>query len=651
LRRKLTSLNVALDKEILDIDECSWEGKILASGHDGFFQEPRGIAHKRIVKYMWAPMSSGVYRPLQVLRKTAGKKVAFLFAMSILLFLSLSFHVAVCRIEVPLIKTKWGQAGLYASKTPIIEGNHASLGCWSTAIGQIINFHYLRPFGKVRYVCSNRIVIINDLDAHTYNWSRMAVALTNLSPKEEVEVVSTLLFDVATIIKKDFGTDRYLHSPREMTIALQQYFRCNSEIVLMCERSTRIKDYIIQELDAEQPCVLYIPDTRTTPDHAFVIDGWKRDSDSFLVHINMGREGEEDGWYDFDKPICKYDDPKYRAILSIRPTSPIRKKVLDASKAMEEANASIKRAAVEGRTQGIDMARALLTDASKAFNMEDYDHAKAFAKRAKEAADAAIYPQSYYEATSLLEKIAGLKTRVLASNFTSTEAQALVQQALASLDAAEKLFSRKEFAAATEYAKTALSLFEKALSAEQSRVERLEASRRQNEMLSYALAVSASLALGGFVIVCVFWKEKVSFQGILKKAHQLEEALVEAKAQKAAFEVKVKELETEKRRLLAEKALKSMVPTIQQVEKEMLDLAARKAELEEKTKALETERDQLKKEIQELEEKMAITELEARITGLHTEVGELREKKKQLEERLHPPEAAPTPTQEAEAQP
>ncbi len=43
LRRTLTSLNVAVNKEILDIDESSWEGKILARGLEGFFQEPKGI--------------------------------------------------------------------------------------------------------------------------------------------------------------------------------------------------------------------------------------------------------------------------------------------------------------------------------------------------------------------------------------------------------------------------------------------------------------------------------------------------------------------------------------------------------------------------------------------------------------------------------
>jgi hypothetical protein len=39
----LTEFNIAVDKEVLEADESSWEGKILARGLDGFFQEPKGI--------------------------------------------------------------------------------------------------------------------------------------------------------------------------------------------------------------------------------------------------------------------------------------------------------------------------------------------------------------------------------------------------------------------------------------------------------------------------------------------------------------------------------------------------------------------------------------------------------------------------------
>jgi len=223
------------------------------------------------------------------------------------------------QIEGPLIKTRWDQTGLYASKSPVIRGQHVRVGCWSTAIGQIINFHRLEPYGKVRYVCRNGIVIENDLDARVYNWSRMSVCLTNTSPKEEVEEVSTLLYDVATVIQKDFDTDTYVIDETKMVLELQEHFRCYAEAVSTNNIGRRIKDYIAQELDARRPCMLYMEDIKRTTGHAVVIDGWRRDGNTFLVHLNMGWEGKDDGWYDFDQPINVFNNPSFRLVLSIRP--------------------------------------------------------------------------------------------------------------------------------------------------------------------------------------------------------------------------------------------------------------------------------------------------------------------------------------------
>jgi len=223
------------------------------------------------------------------------------------------------KIEGSLIKTRWHQTGLYALKSPVLRGQHVRVGCWSTAIGQIINFHRLESYGRVRYVCRNGIVIENDLDARVYNWSRMSVCLTNTSPKEEVEEVSTLLYDVATVIQKDFDTDTYVIGETKMVLELQEHFRCYAEAVSTDNIGGRIKDYIAQELDAKRPCMLYMEDIKKTTGHAVVIDGWKRDGNTFLVHLNMGWEGKDDGWYDFDQPINVFNNPSFRLVLSIRP--------------------------------------------------------------------------------------------------------------------------------------------------------------------------------------------------------------------------------------------------------------------------------------------------------------------------------------------
>jgi len=43
LKRALSEFNVSIDKEVLEVDESSWVGKILARGLAGFFQEEQGF--------------------------------------------------------------------------------------------------------------------------------------------------------------------------------------------------------------------------------------------------------------------------------------------------------------------------------------------------------------------------------------------------------------------------------------------------------------------------------------------------------------------------------------------------------------------------------------------------------------------------------
>jgi len=137
-------------------------------------------------------------------------------------------------------------------------------------------------------------------------------------------------------------------------------------------------------------------------------------------------------------------------------------------------------------------------------------------------------------------------------------------------------------------------------------------------------------------------KQGINFQNIVKRVLRLETVTIQARKRTDNLQAEVKNLETERTRLLAEiEAFKKSSARIQQLGEEVMELAAKKVELEEKVKALETERDGLKNEIQELEDKLAIAELEARAAELETEIRELGIKKKQLEEKISLPEAPP----------
>jgi len=160
-------------------------------------------------------------------------------------------------------------------------------------------------------------------------------------------------------------------------------------------------------------------------------------------------------------------------------------RLLAATVAMDAANASIRTALILEKTEGIDNAKSLLSDASDAFQKGDYDTALTLAEKAKVAADSATYPRDYYEAKDLLLKATDLRSRASTSNFTSPEAQSLIQRAESAYSLAEAAFLENDYAAATHHAQTAILLFEEALSVEQNYPASLEAQQRQ--AFNYAL--------------------------------------------------------------------------------------------------------------------------------------------------------------------
>jgi len=221
----------------------------------------------------------------------------------------------------PLLSTQWGQRDLYAQQAPLIDGSHARLGCWSTAIGQILFFHKLRGYGDCHYTCSNGIVIDNTVEGDSYEWCFMPVKLTASSSSEEVRQVSAFLFDVSTVVQKDYGTGTYCLSHSERAAALELYYGVRSYLLVSASSGHDLEPVIIAQLAAGHPCMLHL---RTIPSpesvyHAVVIDGYRFEGSDFIVHLSYGAEGYGDGWYGFYGAIGEYDDTTYRRIIVIEP--------------------------------------------------------------------------------------------------------------------------------------------------------------------------------------------------------------------------------------------------------------------------------------------------------------------------------------------
>jgi hypothetical protein len=62
-------------------------------------------------------------------------------------------------------------------------------------------------------------------------------------------------------------------------------------------------------------------DNRKDGGHAAVVDGYFEDGDRLLIHLHMGWEGRDDGWYDpFKRIMGVRDDLQNRLLVTIRPS-------------------------------------------------------------------------------------------------------------------------------------------------------------------------------------------------------------------------------------------------------------------------------------------------------------------------------------------
>lgn len=239
-----------------------------------------------------------------------------------------------------LLTTEWEQWGPENYKCPMNECAtdpnewfRDRLGCWSVAIGQIINYHssyhpeLLQSTGMVSYDCSYRCMnpwqIQNNLDETDYDWFQMKDKLEYGSTNAEKDNVSRLLYDTATVIQKDFGTGGYGtivgHPPdvSNLISELIDHFPAISEFTLWDDDLTAAE--VIEEIDHNRPIMFYM-DTPSVSAHAVVLDGYVIDIFvGLVVHLNYGWDGTNNGWYPYNGPFPGgYDDPDWRMGLLIR---------------------------------------------------------------------------------------------------------------------------------------------------------------------------------------------------------------------------------------------------------------------------------------------------------------------------------------------
>ncbi len=259
-----------------------------------------------------------------ILRSNTSYTVSFFIIASIILIFCSSCTPELGVAKGPILTTKWSQHGEYKVLTPVnaSSGQHERLGCWSTAIAQMIKLLQMQPHGN-QYYEGTHYTISEDLN-HVFDFSKMPDILDAGSTVEEKTETSLFCYTLAVIVRKDFGTDSYMGNSDSIRQELESHFNCNTErVTTSMHAHADVEDFIVDELNANRACMLYAESTDAVPiGHAMVIDGYNKTNTTFEVHINFGWGGLDDGWYALWEEIPATTvtfDSYFRWIMSIVP--------------------------------------------------------------------------------------------------------------------------------------------------------------------------------------------------------------------------------------------------------------------------------------------------------------------------------------------
>lgn len=220
-----------------------------------------------------------------------------------------------------LVKTEWKQMGGLEKYTP----DHLRLGCWSTALAQIMYYHQLKPFGKVSYTSRNGYVINEKIDSATVDLKRMVKSIDSITTKSALDATARYNYFAALAVRKDFGTNRYMNKLAP-PILFEQHYQVKAARYISWKHTFpysfgKLKKVISRELDHKRPLMLHFSDLKGFG-HTVVIGAYRIENNILIVHLNQGQGGQQDGWFNFDSPILQPNDDNLRVLYTFNPDKP-----------------------------------------------------------------------------------------------------------------------------------------------------------------------------------------------------------------------------------------------------------------------------------------------------------------------------------------
>ena len=216
-----------------------------------------------------------------------------------------------------LTKTHWQQMGGFQKATP----DNLRLGCWSTALAQIVYYYKLKPYGHVQYTSRHGYKINEDLDSSQFNFNLFSPAIdTSTTPEAENEMAKYNYY-AALAVEKDFGTDSYMNKLAPTSL-LEEHYKMHVERYISWHKylpytNGKLEKIIYNELNNKRPVFLHFANLKDFG-HSLVIDGYCYQNGTFMIHTNQGQGGSTDGWYDFYKGIIRPDDNALRVVYTFK---------------------------------------------------------------------------------------------------------------------------------------------------------------------------------------------------------------------------------------------------------------------------------------------------------------------------------------------
>jgi hypothetical protein len=222
----------------------------------------------------------------------------------------------------PLLKTEWGQGGVWQEKTPLKDGEATYPGCTTVATAQILYYFQHQNFvqNDICYgldydlsgtdIFNEDTLCIDFVSAEIfYDWDKMAE--TESEDDASISQTADFLYHVGVTLNAQFGGGEGSSATgRQIENAFRYQWgytkrrdggdRARSVKVIMKDQFFDSDDDFAQhlrmELDAGRPVMYMAQQVTANTGHAFVIDGYDESSD--LFHVNWGWGGRSNGYYD-----------------------------------------------------------------------------------------------------------------------------------------------------------------------------------------------------------------------------------------------------------------------------------------------------------------------------------------------------------------